>query len=83
MLKMERENTLKQGVSLLSEKLKNYNPEAIVIVLKKIERYVKYAIRTSGLSCAVYTLPFPGNGHQNRYIEGLISILKKHYFGAT
>ncbi len=80
---VEREKTLEQGVILLSKKLIDYNPEAIVIVLKKIERYVKNAIRITGLSCPVYTLPFPGNGHQNRFIQGLSIILEKHYLEKT
>jgi len=37
----EREFTLKQGITELSLKLIDYNPEAIVIVLKKIDKYVK------------------------------------------
>ncbi len=80
---IEREKTLEQGVIRLSRKLIDYNPETIAIVLKKIERYVKNAIKIAGLSCPVYTLPFPGNGHQNKFIQCLSIILEKHYVEKT
>ena len=27
----------------------------------------------------IYTLPFPGNGHQNKFIQEFSNILEKHY----
>ena len=74
-----RESTLEQGIIQLSAKLKDYKPEVIVIVLKKIDRYVKKATKIAGLSCPIYTLPFPGNGHQNKFIQEFSNILEKHY----
>jgi hypothetical protein len=29
----------------------------------------------------VYTLPFPGNGQQSRFIRGLVEVLKRHIKG--
>jgi hypothetical protein len=43
-----RESTLEQGIIQLSAKLKDNKPEVIVIVLKKIDRYVKKAIKIAG-----------------------------------
>ncbi len=80
---VNREKTLEHGVIQLSEKLIQYNPEVIAIVLKKIDRYVKNSIRIARLSCPVYTLPFPGNGHQNKFIQGLCKILDRHYVEKT
>ena len=80
---VEREKTLELGIIRLSKKLIDFDPEAIVIVLKKIERYVKNAISIAGLSCPVYSLPFPGNGHQNRFIKDLSTVLEKHYSEKT
>ncbi len=83
MPKVEREKLLEQGIIRLSKKLIDFDPEAIVIVLKKIERYVKNAIGIAGLRCPVYSLPFPGNGHQNKFIKELSSVLENHYFEKT
>ena len=74
-----REGTLEQEIVQLSTKLKDYKPEVIVIVLIKIDQYVKKAIKIAELSCPVYTLPFPGNGHQNKFIQEFSNILEKHY----
>ena len=81
MASSDREKYLKKGILQLSDKLRLYNPEAIVIMLKKIERHVKSAVAIAGLTCPVYALPFPGNGHQNKFIRGLKNVLDGHYFG--
>ena len=74
----QRERILIDSISALSDRLKTYSPEIIAIALKKIERHAKKAINKASLSCPVYTLPFAGNGHQNKYIEELVNILERH-----
>lgn len=77
-LKTERERLLKEAIPTLSRRLKSYKPDVIVIALKKIEKHVREAICKARLSCPIYTISFAGNGHQNKYINELSEILKKH-----
>jgi len=74
----ERTMMLKDSIEYFSGRLKEYRPEAIVIVLKRIESHVKTALRKTEISCPVYTLPFPGFGHQRNYITKLCEILQNH-----
>jgi hypothetical protein len=74
----ERTMMLKDSIEYFSSRLKEYRPEAIVIFLKSIESHVKEALRKAEISCPVYTLPFPGFGHQKNYIRELCKILQKH-----
>jgi len=50
-------------------------PDLIAIVLRKIEMHVRNAIAHSGCNPDVFALPFPGFGHQNRYIEQLCELV--------
>jgi hypothetical protein len=83
MSKTERVKTLKDSIEELSKRICSYNPTVIVIVLKKIDKYVKKAIDLSEVRCPVYTLPFPGNGHQNEFIQEFSKILKAYLMGET
>jgi hypothetical protein len=76
--RQEREDFLQAGVLPLSACIKEMQPIAVVVVLKKIEKYVRDAIMGSGLTPEVHVLPFPGNGHQNRYVEELETIIVAH-----
>jgi hypothetical protein len=75
---VERERILKDSISGLASRIKTYKPKVIVIALRRIENYVKEAINIANIACPIYTLPFAGNGHQNKYIQELAIILKKH-----
>ncbi len=77
----EREQLLKSCIPHLSRRIKQMQPTVIVTVLKRIETHVREAINQSGISTKAYTLPFPGNGHQNRYIVMLAEILQQHLSG--
>ena len=74
----QRTMMLKDSKENFSSRLKEYRPEAIVIVLKRIESHVKKALKKAKISCPIYTLPFPGFGYQKSYINKLCEILKKH-----
>jgi len=76
--KTERENELKKCINPLSERIRKFNPPVITIVLKKIEKYIRKAISKSGCDAETYVLHFPGNSHQNKYIEQLSNIISKH-----
>jgi phenylpyruvate tautomerase PptA (4-oxalocrotonate tautomerase family) len=74
----KREQALAESVSDLVSRLKLYRPEAIAIVLKKVEPHVRIAVVQADIEPKLYVLPFPGHGHQGKYIEQLETIVKKH-----
>lgn len=76
--KRDRELVLEKSINALADRIKEYDPSVIIIVLKKIEKYVNKAISKSKVTPVVHTLPFPGNGHQNKYIKELSKLLRKH-----
>ncbi len=74
----KREKQLGDSVEALSQRIREANPPVIVICLRKIEGYVQEAINKSGCSPEVFTLPYPGHGHQEKYIEGLAAIIGQY-----
>lgn len=66
------ENEIKQ----LSERIAFVNPPIVVIVLKRIECDVRKAIEMSGCKPVIHALPFPGHGHQKKYIDELSQIIE-------
>jgi hypothetical protein len=74
----EREKQLQDNVEALSQRIREANPSVVVVVLKKIETYVRAAVERSHLSPRLYVLPFPGSGHQNKFLEGMVPIIKKY-----
>ena len=75
---VEREKTLKDSIGSFSKRLKELNPDVVCIVLRKIELHVKEAMQRANISRPIYVLPFPGMGHQAKYIHGLNEIISKH-----
>jgi hypothetical protein len=62
----------------LQSSFKLFNPQAIIITPKRIDSLVRAAIKQSNISIKpelIFTLPFPGNGWQNKYMEGLWGVL--------
>jgi hypothetical protein len=78
MPRQERERVLKRSVSSLAERIIAYEPEVVAVVLKKIAKYVDEALWLAGLQCEKYVLPFPGHGHQKKYVDQLTDRLEKH-----
>ncbi len=74
----ERKQCIENSVSSLAERIKVYCPIVVVSMLKKIEMDIRKSLRIAGVNPQLYSLPFGGNGHQNKYIEGLAEIVKKH-----
>ena len=74
----QREQKLKDSVVDFSKRLKSYQPDIIIVALKKIVKYTQQAIKLSGVKSKYYQIPFAGNGWQNQYIEELEKILKDH-----
>ncbi len=74
----EREQLLVESLPSLAERLRQYQPEAIAIVLRKIETHVRDATALAGITPKLYVLPFPGHGHQRKYIEKMVEIVREH-----
>ena len=73
-----RKQALADGVPDPAKRMEKIRPAVIVVVLKKIERYVREALALARLEVPVYILPFPGQGHQAVYRQRLTRILKEH-----
>ena len=74
----ERNERLREEIDHLAERIKALNPSTVVIVLKRIEGYVREALQRSGCPATVYVLPFPGNAHQRKYISKLADVIREH-----
>lgn len=77
----DREDALNKSIESLAIRLREYNPEVVAVALKKIEKHVIKAMNIAGICRPLYVLPFPGNGHQNKFIQGLCDILQSHLVG--
>lgn len=73
----QRKKLLEKSVLSLSERILELEPDILVAVLRRIAPYVREAIELTGHPAVFRVLPFPGNGHQNSYIDGLAEILKQ------
>ena len=74
----EREQILKDNIPLMAQRLSQLQPHVVCIVLKKIEGYVREAIKEAGIGPQVYVLPFPGLGHQDKFIDKMTEIVDVH-----
>jgi hypothetical protein len=74
----ERVRTLQASVPALSQRIRDVEPAVIVAVLRKIALYVQEALTLADRPVVFRVLPFPGNGHQNMYIDGLSQILRQY-----
>lgn len=70
---------LRGDVEALSNTIRQFRPEKIVVVIKRITPYVVEALRQAGDRAPVpdCALPFPAHGHQNEYRENLKVFLKQ------
>jgi predicted RNA-binding protein YlqC (UPF0109 family) len=73
----ERESLLRESVPSLATRIRKVAPEAVVVVLKKIEVHVRGALDLAGVRVPTYVLPFPGRKH-GAYVDCLAEILKAH-----
>jgi hypothetical protein len=76
--KKQREEFLKAGIGELAQRIHEMNPGVLVIALKKIEHYVREAVYRSQRQPEIFALPFPGHGHQGKYIDELCKIISMH-----
>ncbi|MGB6742729.1 MAG: hypothetical protein WBE38_03655 [Terracidiphilus sp.] len=64
-----------ESVSELAARLKDYRPEAIVIVMRAIKPMVLRAMRTAGISYEPYCTPHPAFGNWNRFHTTMTEII--------
>ncbi|APF17700.1 hypothetical protein Calab_2172 [Caldithrix abyssi DSM 13497] len=63
----EREQLRKEGISQLSIRINDYNPKAIIVVMKSLEMYVKQAIKLAGVKLQYFnTTSFPSFSAKNK-----------------
>ena len=71
----DRRSICRDAVSSFVERLKDYKPKAIVVLLMSIRPMVLAAIRAADLSCPVYCTPYPGFGNQPRFHRAMSEII--------
>jgi hypothetical protein len=61
----------------LTKRIATYQPEAIVVLLKSIEPFVRGATAAAGSNAPVHVVPFPGNGQQGRFDMAMTLLIPK------
>jgi hypothetical protein len=64
-----------ESASKLAERLKDYRPEAIVIVMRAIRPMVETAMRMAGIAYEPYCTPHPAFGNWNRFRTEMSKII--------
>jgi hypothetical protein len=59
----------------LAARISEYRPSAIVSLLLSIKENVEAAANAAGSNARLFAVPFPGNGQQARFQEGMSRIL--------
>lgn len=74
----DRRRLHREYASSLAERIAVYKPQAVISVLQDIHGIVGQAIEKSGLiNVKHYRLPFPGQGHQTRFMDELRRIRRE------
>ena len=74
----DRECKLAESVIGFADRLAKLQPDVVVVVLKKIAAHTRIAAAIADIDVPIYVLPFPGYGHQKKYIKRLEKIIRKH-----
>ena len=61
----------------LTKRMREYQPRAIVALLRGMRHIVQAAADASGSSAEHYVVPFPGMGHQGRFRVDMKTIIPK------
>jgi hypothetical protein len=72
-----RRTLCRQAVTSFAERLKEYNPKAVVILLYSIRPMVLDAMSEAGLTYEPYCTPYPGFGNQPRFRKAMAEIIPK------
>src|SRR5439155_1488449 len=74
----ERKRKCREGIDALKARLIEYKPEAVVIVLKSIEDYVREAVRSSNINLdqsSIYVTPFPNAYWREAFLDEMRRII--------
>lgn len=71
----ERRARCRTAQASLSERIRSYQPLAIVSLLLGIKHIVDAAAIAAGSKVPRYAVPFPGNGQQARFLKEMARIL--------
>ena len=74
----DRTRRLAESVAGFARRIAEFKPKAIVAVLKKIETHARIAAAQAGLHVPIHVVPFPGRGHQTKYIECIERIVRRY-----
>jgi hypothetical protein len=67
----------RKSIASLAARLKEYRPQAIVILLCSIRPMVLEAMRLAGIDYVPYCTPYPGFGNQPRFRSAMAEIIPK------
>jgi hypothetical protein len=70
-----RRSLCRQSIGSFVERLKDYQPQAIVILLHSIKPMVLQAMREAGLRYVPHCTPYPGFGNQPRFHKAMAEII--------
>ena len=71
----KREKQCRSARSDLAARIAKYQPQAIVSILWRIRDDVEIAANMAASKASLFAVPFPGNGWQIRFREGIKTIL--------
>lgn len=75
LVRKKRTSVLEEQTPEFAQRLEETNPDYLIVSLKSIIPYVDAALRQVSVRPKVHYLPFPGNGHQRKYMDQLAKIL--------
>ena len=76
----KRKQASEQAIPGLAKRIRDYEPQIVVALLKGIEEFVRKAVVHSGVDSCFFATHFPGNGQQNKFecdIARILPELKK------
>jgi hypothetical protein len=73
----ERSALRQKSVAGLAERLKHYEPDAIVIVMRAIKPMVLRAMHLAGIGYEPYCTPHPAFGNSNRFHAAMTEIIRR------
>lgn len=73
--KASRQQNLINSIPSLALRIEKFAPSDVIVLLKRIEKYVLRAVNLSGVRANINTVPFGGMGHQNKYIDEMSTII--------
>jgi len=73
-----RQRKRNKSVPLLAGRIREYRPEAIVVVMSAIKDQVEQSARSAGLGSVPFrAVPFPARGNQKKYVAQLTKVLQE------